>query len=262
MDPLKKNILNISPDSDRLYKVVADDFMQRARDAVEKKGVFHVVLSGGNTPKKLYTLLSTEPYKSGVPWGKIKFFFGDERYIPEDQPDNNFYMAHQYLFRHVNVPMVNVFQIPTEYEDPHQAAEDYAATLRDVLQIKKDEIPRFDLLYLGLGGNAHTASLMPNTELVKDYTKAPDGGDKHQITAAAWIEALNMYRITMTPNVINQSDCIAFVVEGAEKAEAVWQILEGPRDPINYPAQLIEAKQGQLIWFLDKPAAKKLKAIN
>lgn len=250
--------LNISSDSASLFKAAADDFMRRANEYVKQKGVFNVVLSGGNTPKKFYTLLTTEAYKNNIPWDKINFFFGDERYVPEDQPTNNFYMAHQYLFSQVNVPMVNVFQIPTEYEDPNKAAQDYAATIRDTLHLKANELPQFDLIYLGLGSNAHTASLMPGTDLVKAYANNAGGIDRYQITAACWVSELNMYRITLTPPAINNSACIAFLVEGEDKVEAVWQILEGPRDAVMYPAQLIEANKGQLIWFLDQAAAGRL----
>lgn len=258
MVSIKNNELHISPDSSSLYKAIADDFMQRAIEHVKRKGLFHVALSGGNTPKQLFTLLSQEPYKSSIPWDKIYFFFGDERYVPEDQPDSNYFMSHQYLFSKVNVPRVHVFQIPTQYKDPNKAAEDYAATMRDIFKLNNNDIPQFDLLYLGLGTNAHTASLMPGTDLVKAYAQSPDGGHKGQITAAAWIEELSMYRITFTPPVINNSSCIAFLVEGAEKAEPVWQILEGPHDPVLYPAQLIDGQHGKALWFLDKAATAKL----
>lgn len=258
MVSINNNELKISADSDSLYKAIADDFMQRAHDFVAKNGVFNVALSGGNTPKKLFTLLATEPYKSGVPWEKIHFFYSDERYVPQDQPDSNFCMSRQFLFTKVSVPLLNVFQVPTEYKDPKKAAGDYAATVRELLNVKNDETPAFDMLYLGLGTNAHTASLMPGTDLVKAYAKSPDGGDKNQIVAAAWIEPLNMYRITFTPTLINNSACIAFLVEGEEKAEPLWQILEGPDDPVMYPAQLIKVNRGKLLWFVDKPAAAKL----
>ena len=259
MVSLNNHELTILPDSNSLYKAIADDFMQRANDAVKKNGIFNVVLSGGNTPKKLFALLSSEPYKSGVPWDKSRFFFGDERYVPQDQPDSNFCMARHYLFNNVRVPMVNVFQIPTEFKDPNKAAKDYADTLRDLFTLTDSDMPQFDMLYLGLGTNAHTASLMPGTDLVKAYAQAAEGGHKHQIVAAAWIEALRMFRITFTPPLINNSTCVAFLVEGADKAEAVWQIIQGPTDPVNYPAQLIKPTRGKLLWFLDKPAAANLK---
>lgn len=258
MVSIKNNELRISDDNNAMYKAIADDFMERAKQCVKEKGLFNVCLSGGNTPKKLFSLMSQEPYKTGVPWDKIHFFYGDERYVPEDQPDNNFFMSHQYLFNNVNVPMTHVYQIPTEYKDPNRAADDYAATLRTMLQVKGDSIPEMDILYLGLGTNAHTASLMPGTDLVKAYSKSKDGPKKGQIVAAAWIEELNMYRITMTPPMINNSKCIAFLVEGEEKAEPVWRILKGPHDPVQYPAQLIQAEHGHTLWFLDNPAATKL----
>ena len=113
-----------------------------------------------------------------------------------------------------------------------------------------------------MGTNAHTASLMPGTDLVKSYADSPEGKDKNQITASAWIEELNMYRITLTPPAINNSRCIAFLVESAEKAHPVWQILEGPYDPINCPAQLIKATHGKVLWFLDTDAAANLKGLQ
>lgn len=258
MVSIKNNQLYILPDSTSLFKTIADDFMQRVIKSVKDKGIFTVVLAGGNTPKKLFSLLATEPYKSSIPWDKIYFFFGDERYVPEDQPNNNFFMAHQYLFNHVSVPMVNVFGIPTEYENPAEAAEDYADTLRSVMKVAADQVPQFDLIYLGLGSNAHTASLMPYTDLVKAYANSVDGNDKDQIVAATWVEELGMYRITLTPPVLNNAGSIIFLLEGAEKAEAVWQILQGPYDPVIYPAQLIKSTQ-PLIWFLDQSAASQLK---
>lgn len=250
--------LKISENSDQLYKSIAQDFMQRAHDCIAKKGVFTVALSGGSTPKKLFALLSAEPYKSNVAWDKIYFFFGDERYVSHDQPDSNFFTARHGLFNNVHVPMAHVFPMRTDCKDPNKAALDYAATLRSTFNVAKDDIPCFDLVYLGLGTNAHTASLMPDTDLVKAYARAYDGGNHAEIVAACWVEELNMYRITFTPPLINHSSCIAFLVEGAEKAKPVWEILIGPFDPITYPAQLIQAEQGKVVWFLDNAAAAQL----
>jgi 6-phosphogluconolactonase len=253
--------LHIFSDSNNLYKAIANDFMQRAKNNIQKKGTFNVVLSGGSTPKKLFSLLSQEPYKSGVTWDKIRFFFGDERYVPKDSPDNNFFTAKQYLFNHVPIMVQHIFPVPTECKDPHKAALEYAETIRDLLKVKNNEIPKFDLLYLGLGSDAHTASLMPGTDLVKIYSEKIAEKDQKKIVAADWIAALNMYRITFTPPLINNSERIVFLVEGQEKAKAVWEILEGPHDPVSYPAQLIEAKSGKIIWFMDESAARQLETI-
>ena len=262
MVSINHNELLISENSEALYKAIADDFMQRANECIKAKGVFDVALSGGSTPKKLYSLLATEPYKTGIAWDKIRFFFGDERYVPADDPDSNYWMAHNYLFIHVPVPMQHVYMIPTHYKNPSRAAKDYADTIRELLNVDSDAIPEFDLIYLGLGANAHTASLMPGTDLVKTYVASPDGDDKDQITAAAWIEELNMNRVTLTPPAINNSACIAFLVEGDEKAHAVWQILEGPHDPVNCPAQLIKANHGNILWFLDTDSVAKLEGLK
>lgn len=262
MVSIDNNELRIAENSEALYKAIADDFMQRANACIAEKGIFDVALSGGNTPKKLYSLLTTEPYRSGIAWDKIRFFFGDERYLPADDPDSNYFMAHKYLFIHVPIPMQHVYMIPTHYQNPSRAAKDYADTIRELLGIGSDAIPQFDLLYLGLGTNAHTASLMPGTDLVKSYVTSPDGEDKSQITAAAWIEELNMDRITLTPPAINNSACIAFLVEGTEKAHPVWQIIEGPHDPVNCPAQLVKGEHGKLLWFLDKDSAADLKGLK
>ena len=262
MVSIGNNKLHISDNSEALYKAIADDFMARAKRCVKEKGIFDVALSGGNTPKKLYSLMTQEPYKTGIPWDKIRFFFGDERYVPADDRDSNYFMAHSYLFIHVPVPMQHVYMIPTHYQNPSRAAKDYADTIRELLKVPAEKMPRFDLLYLGLGTNAHTASLMPGTDLVKAYAASPNGEDKTQMTAAAWIEELNMYRITLTPPAINNSDCIAYLVEGESKAHPVWQILQGPHDPINCPAQLIKADHGELLWFLDKESASNLEGLK
>lgn len=261
MVSINNNELHIQPDSASFYKAAADDFMQRAQQGVDQRGVFNVVLSGGNTPKKFFDLLTTEPYHSGVPWENIQFFFGDERYVPADQQNNNYYMAHQHLFTKVAVLTQNVYLIPTEYIEPDVAAEDYANTIRKVLKVKDKEMPEFDLLYLGLGSNAHTASLMPHTDIVKMYAGNVSKKEERKLVEALWVKELNMNRITLTPPVINNSACIVFMAEGDEKATPVWQILEGPHDPVTYPAQLIKAEHGSVIWFLDKAAAAKLKTV-
>ena len=253
------NKLVISHAADDFYKAVADDFMKRANDSVDGKGVFNVALSGGNTPKKLYDLLTQEPYKRGVPWDKIQFFFGDERYVPANELDNNYFMAHVHLFTKVGVPAQNVYMIPTEYVNPKVAAEDYAATLRTLLHVKGKGIPKFDLIYLGLGTNAHTASLMPHTDVVKHYAKKPSTKEQHEITAALWVKELNMNRITFTPPIINNSAAIIFLVEGESKATPVWKILQGEHNPVECPAQLIKADHGEIIWFLDEASASALK---
>ena len=151
-----------------LQKILA----HRAMAAVNDKGVFSVVLAGGNTPKLFFDALTgIEYYKKNIPWRQIQFFFGDERYVPSDNAKSNYHMAYEHLFSKVPVNPENIYRIPTEFNDPKDAAKNYEQTLSKVFHIKDNAFPQFDLLYLGLGDNAHTASLMPFSDVVKHYAR-------------------------------------------------------------------------------------------
>lgn len=248
------NPIHIFSKTDDLFQFAAHDFRQRALAAVAEKGLFSVVLSGGKTPKLLFDALIQ--YKKNMPWSQIQFFFGDERYLPSDDPENNFHMAKTYLFSKLPIDPENIYPIPTEFSDPKEAAKAYQALLKSVFHLKGDALPEFDLVYLGLGDNAHTASLMPLSDVVMRYmNRVPD----HD----AWVTSLffpegDLYRITLTPPIINNAKTIIFVVTGANKAMAVEKVIEGPHVPAHYPAQLIQCQQGDTIWLLDQEAAVKL----
>lgn len=250
--------IKIFPNAHDLFQSTALDFTHRAQAAVEKTGMFSVALSGGSTPKLFFdTLSQTEYCIHNTPWEKIRFFFGDERYVLIDNINNNYHTAIEFLFSKLPVNPDNIFRIPTEYNDPFEAAHIYEATLRHVFHLNNNEIPQFDLIYLGLGDNAHTASLMPFTDVVNYYASNPLSD--HQLATALLNPETNTYRITLTPTIINNSRDILFMVAGANKAQAVWNVLEGPFDPQNYPAQLIHCNIGKTIWCLDNLAAEKLK---
>lgn len=242
--------IRIFPNPVDLFQAAAADFARRADIAVVDKGEFSVVLAGGNTAKFFFDILAGE---RKIPWEKIKFFFGDERYVPADDAESNYFSAKQYLFSKVPVLSENIYRIPTEFADPKMAAADYELTLRRVLNLKEHEFPKFDLVYLGLGENAHTASLMPFSDVVADFIM-----DSPQMVASLWVPSLKMYRITLTPPAINYSACICFLVTGKNKASAVSQTLTEPLNPQQYPAQLIQAENGTVIWYLDQAAASSL----
>ncbi len=249
VDINKNQEIKIFASPDELFHAAAEDFTQRALHAVDAKGVFTVVLSGGNTPKSFFDALTENKFcQEKTPWDKIKFFFGDERYVPADDSASNYHMAYEHLFSKVPVVKKNIYPIPTDLHDPKDTAKNYEATLRKVFQIKYHEFPRFDLVYLGLGENGHTASLMPFSEVL---TPPAD-----QLVASLWVPELKMYRITLTSSAINNSLCIIFLVEGEKKVSAVYEVLEGAANPERYPAQLIH--NGKTIWYLDQAAAKKL----
>lgn len=247
----KKPEIKIFPTPQDLFLAAAEDFTRRAIKAVQDKGIFSVVLSGGNTPKSFFdTLVNNKFCKEKTPWDKIKFFFGDERYVSATSSESNYHMAYEYLFSKVPVSKENIYPIPTELKDPKESAQKYELTLQKVFQLKTDEFAKFDLVYLGLGEDGHTASLMPASEVLKLNTK--------QLVAALWVPHLNMNRITLTPPAINNASCIIFLVEGFNKTAAVREVLKGSPDPTKYPAQLIHSKAGETVWYLDQAAAKKL----
>lgn len=251
---IKNNEVNIFSNAHDLFQFSAKDFMQRALAAIQDKGIFSVVLSGGTTPTLFFdTLTSVENYRSNIPWQKIQFFFGDERYVPSENAESNYHMAYQHLFSKVSVDPKNIYRIPTEFDDPKDAAKDYEKTLRKIFHIKDDAFPSFDLVYLGLGNDAHTASLMPCSDPISDHV---ENSLSNQLVASLFVPQLQMYRITLTPNAINHAKNIIFLVTGENKATAVWEVLEGSTDYLHYPAQLIQSRQGKTMWYLDQSAAK------
>ncbi len=247
MDKINQELIIRATDSD-LFMLAAQQFSDMAIAQVAAKHTFNVVLAGGNTPKAYFTQLAAmDDIVEATPWDHIHFYFGDERYVPKDDERNNYYMACEFLFSKVPVPKQNIHRMPTtEFASAKEAASDYAKQIANV---------DFDLIYLGLGDNAHTASLMPDTDLVKAYA---DGKADNHLVASLWVEALKMYRITLTPPAINRCPCIAFMAVGDNKAIAVWQILNGPYNPVQYPAQLIHSNSGKTVWYLDQIAASKV----
>jgi 6-phosphogluconolactonase len=228
-------------------RAVAEFFVKAARDAISNRGRFSVALSGGQTPKRVYQLLASPHLNTQVDWTKLHLFFGDERAVPPDHPDSNYQMVRDALLSHVPLPTENVHRIRGELT-AHDAALEYEKELRDFFQSK--EWPAFDLVFLGLGEDGHTASLFPNTEALQD---------KHSWVAANWVESLKTWRLTLTVPAINHAHDIAFLVTGAGKAERVAEVVNGIQDTRRLPAQLITPLAGNLLWFLDKQASALLK---
>ena len=239
------NMLHIYKTADETIKGLADYFVQTVNTAIKEKGRCTVVLSGGNSPKKLYKLLTSPDYSNQIDWDKIYFFFGDERYVPFSDPENNGNMAKKALFEPLMIADANIFYINTAVP-PDDSAKKYA---QRILSYFKNDPVRFDLILLGLGGNAHTASLFPHTPVLKE---------KKAFVSAVYIEEVTSYRITMTAALINEAKNISFLVYGDSKAKSVHFVLEGEKDFETYPAQLINPEEGMVNWFLDEDAAKNL----
>lgn len=235
--------------AEELFQTAANDFFTRAAKIIQHKGYCHVVLSGGNTPKKFYTALVNS--KQSLPWNKIRFFFGDERYVSSDDVQSNYHTAQEYLFSHLPVPPENIFRMPTELSSAAETAKQYEITLKKMFN---SLWPEFDITYLGMGNDGHTASLMPFTDNVKNYIKHPE---LVPWVEGLWVETLKMYRMTLTPPAINHSRHIVFLVEGVEKASALKQVLEIRNNPLQYPAILIQ----HATWFVDEAAASGLEIL-
>ena len=238
-------MLNIYKTTEETIKGLADYFVQTVNTAIKEKGSCTVVLSGGNSPKKLYELLASADYSQQIDWDKIYFFFGDERYVPFTDTENNGNMVKKSLFEPLMIPDANIFYINTAVP-PEESAKKYA---QRILSYFKNDPVRFDLILLGLGDNSHTASLFPHTSVLKE---------KKALVSAVYIKELSSYRISMTAALINEAYAIAFLVYGEAKAMAVYNILEGEKDFETYPAQLISPEEGVLHWYLDEDAAKNL----
>jgi 6-phosphogluconolactonase len=237
--------LHVAPTAEAVLTALADYFVAQASQAVAARGRFAVALSGGSSPKKLYELLASPAYHEQVDWDKVYFFFGDERNVLHTSPDSNYLLAKKALFDPLGIKAAQVFAVDTRLA-PAEAAVQYGVAIEEFF---KEDPAHFDLVLLGLGDNAHTASLFPHTPVLHDTTVG---------VKEAWLPEQQVFRITFTAPLINQARAVAFLVYGEGKAEAVHQILELPRDVDQYPAQLIELPGGQVDWFLDEAAAKAL----
>jgi 6-phosphogluconolactonase len=229
----------------------AELFVERAR-AARTRGRFTVALSGGSTPRNLHTLLAGPDSRNQVDWTQVQFYWGDERYVPPDDPESNYRMARETLLDKLpEVRPQQVHRIHTELPDPAQAADLYEQELRREFALPAGALPRLDLIYLGLGPDGHTASLFPHTEALRV---------REHLVVANYVSKLASTRITMTAPVLNAAATVAFLVAGSDKAAALAAVLEGPRDPETYPAQLVQPAHGTLYWLVDRAAAAGLKA--
>lgn len=237
--------LHVFPTADATLEALAAYFVTAATQAVAARGRFTVALSGGSSPKKLYELLASEAYRGQVAWEKVYFFFGDERNVPQTSPDSNYLMAKKALFDPLNIRSAQVFAVDTRLA-PAEAAAQYGVAVEEFFQ---ENPAHFDLILLGLGDNAHTASLFPNTPVLHDKAVG---------VKEVWLPVEQVFRITFTAPLINQARAVAFLVYGAGKAEAVAQVLGSEQNIEQYPAQLIAPVSGTADWFLDEAAASEL----
>ncbi|TWF33628.1 6-phosphogluconolactonase [Chitinophaga polysaccharea] len=234
--------LHIAKDPAQLSENVAAWISNYILEVLQTQERFTFVLSGGNTPKQLYSLLAKAPYNMMIPWEKIHFFWGDERDVPFEDDRNNARMAFEELLDKVAVNPDNIHIMRTDIS-PEASATAYEQTLKSYFG--KEDIT-FDLVLLGMGDDGHTLSLFPGTPVVHE---------KKAWVTSFFLEAQNMYRITLTAPVVNRAACVLFLTTGANKAITLKNVIEGTFDAEKFPSQLIRPEEGELHWFVDEAAA-------
>lgn len=231
---------------EELSRAAAGLFAAQANQSVIERGRCLVALNGGGTPRRLFQILAEE-FRDNVDWSRVHVFWGDERCVPPDDPGSSYGQARESLLVHVPIPDENIHRIRGELE-PHEAAKDYATVLEGFASPPLPW-PRFDLVYLGMGEDGHTASLFPGSPLdISEPTLA----------VTAQYQDRPAHRVTLTPAVFNSARMVVFMATGEKKARTLAEVLSDRYNPELYPAQRIDPKEGKLIWLVDEDAASRL----
>jgi len=201
-----------------------------------------LAISGGSSPRPMFE----EMAKAGFDWERVHLFWVDERGVPPTDPQSNYKFAKETLLDPANFPQANVHRIEAERE-PELAARLYATEIRQFFHLAEHEMPRFDVIHQGIGPDAHTASLFPGQPLIDD---------QENLTAAVYVEKFKQWRITLLPGVLRAAKHTVMLVAGADKAEAMRSVLHEPYNPSKYPAQIVNTDGRNVLWFLDRAAAR------
>jgi 6-phosphogluconolactonase len=239
--------IQLCQDRQELASALADRFVEVVGAAVGRSGKANVALSGGSTPKALYSLLAEPAYSQKIAWNKVHLYWGDERCVSHDSPESNYKMVLDSLLSKVPIPESCVHATNGQDTDPVGAARAYEEVLKREFQLSDGNLPHFDLVLLGLGPDGHTASLFPGTEALKETGR---------LVVANYVEKFKSSRITFTLPVLNAAANVTFMVAGADKQEILPLVLRA--EPKDYPAQLIRPTEGMLTWYVDSLAAARI----
>lgn len=242
---MPKQQIRIFENLEALSRHAAACFAERAAKATSSGRPSTCALSGGSTPRRLYEILA-EP-DCQIDWRNVHLFQVDERCVPPDDAESNYRMIREALLSKIKIPSANFHRMAAEGPDREAAARDYAAELARVLRPSGEELPRLDLILLGMGNDGHTASLFPGSAAL---------GETRLWVAANYSPRLGKFRLTLTYPVLNAAKEVIFLVSGGDKAETLRQVLEGP--PGKFPAQGVQPSSGHPTWFVDKAAARLL----
>ena len=239
----------IYPDLETISQEAAQYVVRVAQEAIAARGLFSFGLSGGSTPGKLYSLLTSEPYRSQIDWGAVHIFWSDERCVPSDDPQSNYHLAWEAMLSKLNLRPEQIHRMPADRPDRDQASADYTTEIRRVLG--GSGIPAFDLLQMGMGPEGHTASLFPHQ---------PSLREQERLVMPVSVPKPPPDRLTFTPPLLHMARNLLYLVTGADKAEALRAVMGRAYQPEEYPAQLITRQaQGEVTWMVDPAIAQDLR---
>jgi len=244
---MQKPQIEIARDSLDLAERMVRLFLSAADDAIASRGVFHIALSGGRTPERFLERLAGVPRVGRFPWDRVHLFWVDERYVPPDSQASNYRLVARTLLCRIDMPEANVHRIPTEFEDMTDAALAYGRTMREVFRLEANGIPQFDLVVLGMGSDGHTASLFPNSPVVRDAD--------HLASVVPAGDTVKPARITLTRPVLRAARRVAMLVSGAEKSHTLKRVFLGEPDDMRYPVQVLWPVLERVVWLVDREAA-------
>jgi 6-phosphogluconolactonase len=234
---------------EELATAAAEEFFVRAFRARTNGKIFSCALSGGSTPARLFAQMSAPETLARLPagfWNSVHFFWGDERDVPPDHPDSNYRLAREALFDRIDIPEENLHLVQAGFHSASVIAISYENELKRFFALQAGDIPRLDLIFLGMGDDGHIASLFPYSETLQE---------RELLVAAPWVAKLSAHRITLTLPVINNAACILFLIQGSGKAEILKRVLTSAPCPDLLPAQAVQPIAGELLWLLDQAAA-------
>jgi len=222
----------------------AEFILGKLDEALQNAGRATLAISGGSTPKLMFEAMAAQEFE----WPKLQLYFVDERPVPPGHPESNFSMADAALCRPVGLEAAQVHRIQGELEPP-VAAGRYTDDLVKSFALEMGEAPRFDVLHLGMGADAHTASLFPGEPLILD---------RSGLVGSVYASGKKSYRVSLLPKVLLHAASVVFLVTGADKAKPLKAVLEGSQDFLAYPAQLVDRQAEKVVWFVDRAAAAEL----
>ncbi|WP_153559134.1 6-phosphogluconolactonase [Roseimaritima sediminicola] len=227
------------PDKAALSRGACQRLVTLAKECIDQNGVFQISLSGGSTPQQLYQLLA----ETDLPWDRIRWFWGDDRCVPHDHADSNYRMVREALLDRIDADPATVFPVPVDTEDPAAAAAQYEETLRQAFA--GQDYPQWDLALQGMGDDAHTASLFPETKAIDE---------QQRWFVENWVPKFDTHRFTLTANAINSARNIWFLISGDNKRDALQSVWNGPQQPAKYPSQLVRPDHPGLLWWVTEDA--------